>query len=142
MGRLTLKPSWSAGAFFLLAVFLVGVAPGCRRPSAAPPTAPKVRVEGPAGTRFGYSVSYFDGTDDVDVTGTVKVIPESGVYSEDLKGGHQGVAVQVTPNGPATLTVILLDGAKELHRATAKGADDTALVTAGKVGAVGPFRKP
>jgi hypothetical protein len=86
------------------------------------------------------SRSYFDGNDDLDTTGTMKTIPESGVYSEDLKGGHQGVMVQVIPAGTAAVTVVLLDGAKELQRATAKGEKETANVRAGKINAVGPFR--
>lgn len=123
---------------FCALVFLVMVVPGCG-PSGGPPKAPKIRIEGPAGTSFGYSVSYFDGKDDLDTTGTVKTIPESGVYSEDLKGGHQGVVVQVSPGGTAAVTVILLDGAKELQRSTAKGEKETADVRAGKINAVGPF---
>jgi hypothetical protein len=138
MSLLALKRSRSSGVLLLVTVFLVMVVPGCG-PSGGPPKATKIRIEGPAGTSFGYSVSYFDGKDNLDTTGTGKTIPESGVYSEDLKGGHEGVVVQVTPSGTATVTVILLDGAKELQRATAKGEKETADVRAGKINAVGPF---
>jgi hypothetical protein len=85
-------------------------------------------------------VSYFDGPGDLDVAGTAKVIPESGVYTEDLKGGHKGLLVQVTPNGSAKLTVILLDDTREIQRATASGENQTAEVKAGTVSAAGPFR--
>jgi hypothetical protein len=120
----------------LLAAFLAA-ASGCG--SNAPPKAPKLRIEGPAGMMVGYSVSYFDGPGNVEFKGTAKTIPESGVYTEDLAAGHQGLLLQVTPNGPGKVTVILLDGDKEVRRATAKGDKDTAEVKIGKVEAVGPF---
>ena len=67
------------------------------------PQGPKIRIEGPAGAQIGYSVTYFDGKDSIDATGTVKVIPESGVYSEDLKNGHQAVLVEVIPSHTVTI---------------------------------------
>jgi hypothetical protein len=128
---------WSG--FVLLIVLLVPVAAGCKKsggstkaPTGEPLKEPKIRIEGPAGTSFGYSVSYFDGADNLDTSGTAKTIPESGVYSEDLKGGHQGVLVQVIPSGKATVTIILLDGSTEIQRATATGKTETAEVKAGK----------
>jgi hypothetical protein len=87
-------------------------------------------------------VSYFDGKGDLDLNASARSIPESGVYSEDLKSGHQGLVVQVTPNNAATLTVVLLDGAKEIKRATAKGDKETAEVQAGKLTELGPFKRP
>jgi len=141
MHKLKLKGSRTARAAGVFAVLLLTLMPGCRSAS-APPKAPKVRIEGPPGTPLGYSVSYFDGPGDLDVSATVKIIPESGVYNEDLKGGHQGVVVQVLPNRPATVTVILYDGEREIQRAKANGTSDTAQVQAGKVTAVGPFRRP
>jgi hypothetical protein len=113
-------------------LFLVTALPGCG-PSGGYPKDPKVRVEGPAGTTIGYTVTYFDGKDNIDATGMGKTIPESGVYAEDLKGGHEGLLVQVIPNGSASVTVILLDGTREVQRATAKGKDETATVKAGTV---------
>jgi hypothetical protein len=139
MDSLTLRGLRRAGGFWILSVALVAVLPGCIS-SGGPPKEPKVRVEGPAGTPFGYTVTYFDGKDDVYATGTVKTIPDSGVFSEDLKGGHQGVLVQVVPNSAASLTVILLDGSKEIQRASVTGDRETAQVKAGKVSAVGPFK--
>jgi hypothetical protein len=139
MSPLMRKRVRSSGVFVLLTVFLVPVVAGCGR-SDAPPTAPKIRIEGTPGTSFGYSVSYFDGDDNVDSTGKGKTIPESGVYADDLKVGHQGVMVQVIPSGTANVTVILLDGSKELQRATATGNQETAEVRAGKINAAGPFR--
>lgn len=124
----------------ILTVVLMLVAPGCQS-SSGPPKAPKVRIEGPPGTPVGYSVSYFDGKDDLDTTGTVKIIPDSGAYTEELKGGHQGVLVQIIPNKPASVTVILLDGDREIQRATGSG-DKDAQVQAGKLTPVGPFRRP
>jgi hypothetical protein len=102
--------------------------------------APKVRIEGPPGTPLGYSVSYFDGKGGVDATGTGMVIPESGVYAEDLQGGHQGVLVQVTPQRAATVTVILLDGTREIQRATVQADKELAQVKAGKVNVLGLLR--
>ncbi len=87
-------------------------------------------------------MSYFDSPDKLDSSGSLKTIPESGVYTEDLQSGHQGVMVQVIPNRMATVTVVLLDGDKELQRATVTGDKETAMVRAGKVSPVGPFRKP
>jgi hypothetical protein len=139
MYDLTLRGLRSAGRLWILSVFLVAVLPGCTS-SGGPPKEPKVRIEGPAGTRFGYTVTYFDGKDNIDVTGTGKTIPDSGVFSEDLKGGHEGVLVQVVPSSAAKLTVILLDGTKEIQRASATGDKETAEVKAGKVSAVGPFK--
>jgi hypothetical protein len=133
MYDLTIRPSRSPGSLLVLAIFLVAVQSGCG-PSAAYPKAPKIRIEGPAGTQVGYGVTYFDGKDSIDATGGVKLIPESGVYSEDLKSGHQGVLVEVIPSQTATAAVILLDGTKEIQRATAQGEKETARVKAGKPG--------
>jgi hypothetical protein len=138
MANLTLKRSWSADVLWILTVLLVTVVSGCRF-SSAPPKAPKVRIEGPPGTPLGYSVSYFDDKGGLDATGEGKVIPESGVYAEDLQGGHQGVLVQVTPQRAATVTVILLDGTREIQRATVQADKELAQVKAGKVNVLGPF---
>ena len=118
-----------------LTIALASVLSGCG--AHAPGTSvslktPKVRVEGPPGTSFGYSITYFDGAD-VDANGTGKTIPSSGVYTEELKKGHQGVLVELIPTGSATLTLILLDEAQEIQRATAKGDKETARVKAGLV---------
>ena len=86
-------------------------------------------------------MSYFVGKANLDLNAGAKSIPESGVYSEDLQSGHQGLVVQVTPNHAATLTVVLLDGAKEIKRATANGDKETAEVKAGKITEVGPFKR-
>jgi hypothetical protein len=143
MAPFTLERSLSARWLVVLPVLLVLGSSGCsksKRP-AGPPKEPKLRIEGPAGTRFGYSVSYFDGPGDLEVSGTVKTIPDSGVFTEDLKGGHKGLLIQVTPNSSAKLTVVLLDGSTEIQRATATGENETAEVKAGTVRAVGPFGK-
>jgi hypothetical protein len=140
MYDVTLRRVLSARVLWIASLVLVTLLPGCTS-SGGPPKEPKVRIEGPAGTPFGYSVSYFDGKDDLDAEGTIKVIPESGIFSEDLKSGHQGVLVQVVPNAAATLTVILLDGSKEIQRASATGDKDTAEVKAGTVRKVGPFKR-
>jgi len=109
---------------------------GCRSSSSSAsakgyPKAPKIRVEGPAGSQFGFSITYFDGKD-IDASASIKKIPEGGVYTEDLKGGHQGVMYEVIPNSSsASLTVILLDDTTEIQRATATGEKETARVKAG-----------
>jgi hypothetical protein len=143
MSHLRLESSRSSRVLFLLLAvcLLVGLS-GCgkSRKGAGAPNAPKLRIEGPPGTGFGYCVSYFDGPGDVEIAATAKVIPESGVYAEDLKGGHKGLLVQVTPNRSARLTVILLDDTREIQRATATGENQTAEVKAGTVSASGPFR--
>ena len=81
----------SPGSLLVLTLLLVAVQSGCGG-SAAYPKAPKIRIEGPAGAQVGYGVTYFDGKDSIDATGGVKLIPESGVYSEDLKNGHRSRA--------------------------------------------------
>ena len=96
MCDLTIRPSRSPGSLLVLTLLLVAVQSGCGG-SAAYPKAPKIRIEGPAGAQVGYGVTYFDGKDSIDATGRVKLIPESGVYSEDLKSGHQAVLVEVIP---------------------------------------------
>jgi hypothetical protein len=141
MCNFTFNRAGTARVLGIMTVLLVTVASGCRT-SSAPPKAPKVRIEGPPGTLLGYTVSYFDGKEDIDITATAKTIPESGVYAEDLKGGHQGVVVQVIPNSSASITVILYDGEREIQRAKAHGSSETAQVQAGKVNAIGPFRRP
>ena len=101
-----------------LTIALTTILSGCgsHAPSASVSIkSPKVRVEGPPGTSFGYSITYFDGAD-VDASGTGKTIPSSGVYSEELKKGHQGVLVELIPTGSATLTLILLDEAQQIQR--------------------------
>jgi hypothetical protein len=96
-----------------------GVLPGFRF-SPAPPKAPNVRIEGPPGTELGYVVSYVDGGRDPELTIRDIKIPESGVYAEHLEGGHRGVLVQVKLRREGTVTVILLDGTREIQRATAQ----------------------
>jgi hypothetical protein len=127
----------SPRSFPLLAcISLVVLQSGCRSSSSSAsakgyPKTPKIRVEGPAGTQFGFSITYFDGKD-IDATASIKRIPEGGVYTEDLKGGHQGVMYEVIPNSSsAKLTVILLDDTTEIERATATGEKETARVKAG-----------
>jgi hypothetical protein len=127
-----IRPSRSVGALLFLTVCLVPFLPGCG-PSGRYPKAPKLLVKGPAGSSFGYSVTYFDGKDSVDLTATAKVIPDSGVYSEDLKSGHQGLLIEVIPSGASAVTVILLDGTKEIQRETARGQKQRARLEAGKV---------
>jgi hypothetical protein len=130
--------------FAILSALLLTIASGCGSKVTAV-LHPKLRVEGPGGTAFGHSITYFDGKDNVDANGTVETIPASGVYTEDLKAGHQGILVQIMggespitgtisfdssdPNNvktsaparsTATLTVILLDGSTELQRGSAK----------------------
>jgi hypothetical protein len=136
-----MNPNWLFRIAVTLSVMMAAMLPGCSG-SSGPPKDPKLRVEGPPGTPFGYSVSYFDGKGDLDLNASAKSIPDSGVYSEDLKAGHQGLVVQVTPNSAATLTVVLLDGTKEIKRATAKGDKETAEVKAGKISEIGPFKRP
>jgi hypothetical protein len=108
---------------------------GCRSASSSSanvyPKSPKIRVEGPAGTQFGFSITYFDGND-IDTSASITKIPEGGVYTEDLKGGHQGVMYEVIPNSSsAKMTVILLDGTTEIQRSMATGEKETARVKAG-----------
>jgi len=112
-------------------VLLLAAVSGCRS-SKAMPSKPNIRIEGPAGTPVGYGVSYFDG-DDVDLNGTVKVIPESGVYTDELAGGHRGLLVEAIPNSSASITLILFDGTKEMQKSSASGSSETARVMAGKV---------
>ncbi len=85
-------------------------------------------------------MSYFDGPGNPFFFDKGETIPQSGVWSLDLETGHQGVVVQAAPNFTATLTVILLDGATEIQRATAKGQRETATVQAGRVEEVRPFK--
>ena len=137
----SMNANWLFRPAITLSVMVVALLSGCGG-SSGPPKEPKLRIEGPPGTTFGYSVSYFDGKGDLDLNASAKSIPDSGVYSEDLKAGHQGLVVQVTPNSAATLTVVLLDGTKEIKRATAKGDKETAEVKAGKISEIGPFKRP
>jgi hypothetical protein len=130
-GRLSRAKLSNVTLTIALAILLSGC--GARAPRAIVSLkAPKVRVEGPPGTSFGYSITYLDGAD-VDASGTGKTIPASGVYTEDLKKGHQGVLVELIPTGSATLTLIILDETQEIQRATAKGDKETARVMAGLV---------
>ncbi len=131
---MTERPLWCQPSSILLLLAIVALAvfvPGCRS-SKAMPSKPNIRIEGPAGTPVGYGVSYFDG-DDVDANGTVKTIPESGVFTDDLATGHNGLLVEAIPNSSTSITLILLDGTKEVQRASAKGSDETARVMAGKI---------
>jgi hypothetical protein len=109
-----------------------GVLPGWRF-SSAPPKALKVRIEAPPGTYLGYSVGYFDGESDPEISGRSMEIPESGVYAEDLRGGHQGVQVGVTLQRAGSVTVILLAGTSEIQRATAHAQFEEVKVKAGTV---------
>jgi len=122
----------------MLMPLLFAFVAGCQQPPAGPPKSPNVRIEGPAGTPLGYSVSYFDSPDKVSTSGGMKIIPPTGVFTEDLQGGHDGVMVQVIPNRSAFVTVILLDGERELQRASASTANETVQVRAGKANPVGP----
>ena len=106
---------------------------GCGRSTVHYPKAPKIRIEGPAGAAVGYSLTYFDGNEALDLTATIKFIPASGVYTEDLQAGHTGLHLAVAPQGKDDVTVVLLDDAKELLRSTARGNKGTAQVQAGKV---------
>ena len=140
MRRLTLQRYCRTGVPLLPAILLVAGVVGCHSSPGPPkqPNQPKIRVEGPAGARFAFRVSYFDGSGDPTFFGTDKTL-QSGVWSQDLDAGHQGVVVQVAPNFTATVTVILLDGATEIQRATAKGQKETAMVQAGRVEEVRPY---
>jgi len=122
--------SWAARRSRSLLLVALGFLSGCGSCNAVP-NSPKIRVEGPAGAQFGIGITYVDGAQDVDLSGTVKKIGDGGVYTEDLKGGHAGLMVEVTPSGTDTLTLILLDNTKELRRATAKGSQDSARILVG-----------
>jgi hypothetical protein len=122
--------SWAPLRRRSLLLIALGFLFGCGSSNAVP-NSPKIRVEGPAGAQFGIGVTYVDGPQDVDASGTAKKIGDGGVYTEDLKGGHAGLMVEVTPSGTDTLTLILLDGGKEVRRATAKGSQDSARILVG-----------
>jgi hypothetical protein len=120
------------GMLWVLSALLIAGLSGCGL-SSAPPKTPRVRVEGPPGTRLGFTVTYFDGPGNMDANASGKVIPESGVYTENLQAGHKGVLVQLIPNSPASVTLILLDDTKEIRRATAQGEGKSANVLAGSM---------
>jgi hypothetical protein len=77
-------------------------------------------------------VTYVDSAEDMEASGTVKKIGNAGAYTEDLKSGHAGLMVEITPSGAESLTLILLDDDKEVRRATAKGSKDSARILVGK----------
>jgi hypothetical protein len=127
--------------FALVLTGLLAAAPaGCGPSTPRYPKVPKLRIEGKAGAPVGYSLTYTDGPGNVDFTGTIKTIPPSGVYTEDLKPGHRGLLIEVVPQGNDIVTLILFDDEKEVRRTTARGENQTAKIQAGKVTLPGPFR--
>jgi hypothetical protein len=110
-----------------------GKSPGGPTTASSTTTASTLRIEGPAGADLGIDRRYFD-NGNVDLDSSVETIPASGVFTENLTRGHAGLRIQVQLlQGKDKITVIILDGTREIDRAVAHGSSETATVKEGPV---------